>query len=475
MTGRVQQAGRLGSAAKPIPNYAIVGNAGVGGATITPSGGLTVITADASGDYAVVVPQGWGGTITPSKTYYEFTPASKNYSGVVTNDYDEDYTAALWYQAIIDWQDAQTTYIRAGGLAVADWVNSAGISGSTTGRTWIDRHTNHRIRQHGEIEKIKIYVNKIGHSGKTFKFKLFRPNGNNLDFVADSESIDLPFGGTGEQEVTLSTPLACQPGDILGFWSEADATADNRFAVGGKLAGESWYISGEVTDDVAISSLTEYPYGLCLDAFILAPYLLITGDSIAKGNNVGSALVDKWRSIYDDGPEGNIDAQIQQRLRILTGDSPILKYQNFARGSMGWEWVKDTGLVDGLEVKPNTVLIHCGVNDTGLPWSSIEPYLDDVKILIDAADPVPTLLIDELLPATMLGDAAAGRVRTFNTELATWCTANGATLIPCWATFGILRESTGYNDDILPAYTYDGLHLSLAGEDVLAAIWKEYV
>jgi len=69
----------------------IWGNAGVAGAKITYTGGST--TADAYGDYAFAVPSGWTGTITPSKSGYQFVPASQKYTNVTADVNNKNYVA----------------------------------------------------------------------------------------------------------------------------------------------------------------------------------------------------------------------------------------------------------------------------------------------------------------------------------------------------------------------------------------------
>ncbi|MDO9166314.1 MAG: hypothetical protein Q7U13_09435, partial [Rhodoferax sp.] len=66
-----------------LPTYAVSGNAGVSGVTITYTGGST--TADTAGNYAFTVPSGWTGTVTPSKTGYRFAPVSRSYTYPITS------------------------------------------------------------------------------------------------------------------------------------------------------------------------------------------------------------------------------------------------------------------------------------------------------------------------------------------------------------------------------------------------------
>ena len=76
--------------------YTITGNAGVGGATLAYIDGiLKTVTAGAGGDYSITVSYNWSGTITPSKTGYTFSPASKSYVNVLANQSAQNYTATI--------------------------------------------------------------------------------------------------------------------------------------------------------------------------------------------------------------------------------------------------------------------------------------------------------------------------------------------------------------------------------------------
>ncbi|MBA7709639.1 hypothetical protein ES703_118561 [subsurface metagenome] len=50
-------------------------------------------TTDSSGNYSAVVNIGWSGTVTPTKVGYTFSPQSRDYSGVNSNQLNQDYTA----------------------------------------------------------------------------------------------------------------------------------------------------------------------------------------------------------------------------------------------------------------------------------------------------------------------------------------------------------------------------------------------
>ncbi len=75
-------------AVKPI----ISGNAGIGAAIITYTGGSTI--ADSLGNYSFTVNIGWAGMVTPSLTGYTFSPAYRIYANpVMVDQSDQNYIA----------------------------------------------------------------------------------------------------------------------------------------------------------------------------------------------------------------------------------------------------------------------------------------------------------------------------------------------------------------------------------------------
>jgi hypothetical protein len=73
----------------------ISGNAGTAGATLRYTGGIA--TADNSGNYSIRVPFGWTGTVTPSKASHIFSPASRQYTNVLSDQSGQNYAATRMY------------------------------------------------------------------------------------------------------------------------------------------------------------------------------------------------------------------------------------------------------------------------------------------------------------------------------------------------------------------------------------------
>jgi parallel beta-helix repeat protein len=99
----------------------ISGNAGTSNAVLTYSGTTSgSVTANWLGSYSITVPNGWSGTVTPSKPGYTFSPASRTYTNLSSSQYFQNYTASTL-----------TTYTISGNAGSAN-ATIAYTGGSTT-------------------------------------------------------------------------------------------------------------------------------------------------------------------------------------------------------------------------------------------------------------------------------------------------------------------------------------------------------
>jgi hypothetical protein len=89
-----------------ILTYAISGKVSTGDASIKmqAAGGVSGVmmdgfpenpTTDASGNYSATVDYGWSGTVAPTKAAYSFSPPSRDYTEVTSDQQDHNYTASL--------------------------------------------------------------------------------------------------------------------------------------------------------------------------------------------------------------------------------------------------------------------------------------------------------------------------------------------------------------------------------------------
>ena len=71
----------------------ISGDAGAGGIRLSYTDGAPKITtSQADGSYSIIIPYGWSGTITPSRSCYTFNPPTRSYSNVTDNQMNQNYT-----------------------------------------------------------------------------------------------------------------------------------------------------------------------------------------------------------------------------------------------------------------------------------------------------------------------------------------------------------------------------------------------
>lgn len=77
-----------------VSGYITEGGEGLSGVDVEFEG-LGSVTTDANGYYEETVDYGWSGTVTPTKTGYNFSPSYKNYTNVTSDKANQNYTASL--------------------------------------------------------------------------------------------------------------------------------------------------------------------------------------------------------------------------------------------------------------------------------------------------------------------------------------------------------------------------------------------
>ncbi|TRZ90409.1 hypothetical protein D4R89_04395 [bacterium] len=80
---------------------------GLSGVTMTGLPGNPV--TDSSGNYSVSVENGWAGTVTPKKSGYAFTPASRKYPNVASAQAGQNYIAIIQFNLTITATSGGTT------------------------------------------------------------------------------------------------------------------------------------------------------------------------------------------------------------------------------------------------------------------------------------------------------------------------------------------------------------------------------
>jgi lysophospholipase L1-like esterase len=369
---------------------------------------------------------------------------------------------------IFGWQNSQIAQTLTGGYGT---LAGAGVLAGAAAGTWstfISDVVGDSILQDGFINYAVARILQVGDVNQRIKFKVFRYNGSTYDMISQSNQFTIP--GTGNQSFIFASPIACRIGDIVGFAVTGGSSSANRVRVGYSILGSmrTPAVQADITTSDGFATVTAVTINV--QFYSKPPYLTVTGDSIAEGHTT-------YHSVYHTGPSGTIAHEIMHEMRLLIGDGTIFQYQNRALGGTTYAWSASTGVPAAIATKAKVIIIHAGVNDvsTGRAWAESVGDLDTIKGLVKNATPVPKLYVDEVLPWTAGNDTLAEVVRSFNNNLATWCSINGVTLIRSHDAMGKIRASTGYLDDLATAYDDDEVHLTQAGVDKMATIWKGYL
>jgi lysophospholipase L1-like esterase len=379
----------------------------------------------------------------------------------------------LRWQTIQAWQNAQSTLVHVAGYEYTKWADY-----SSFGAGYTVMMPQYAFRQDGDVRQFKVNFHSTSNPIGACKFKVFRWNATNsvYDLVAEQAFTPPSAGSDIDVTVTIDPPIAVQMGDIPAVYNGTNCILKTDTKTTTVL---SRYLNADVTTSDAFATTTNRAYQF--ECLTYAPFLAVTGDSIPEGHN-GTA---SWHGGLHTNPagvailpSGEPTSEMADQLRGSIGDGMILQYQNLSLGSQTFAWVASNGIVECLVVKPHTVLIHCGVNDVagGRTWEQVEADLNTILTAVNAANPKPRVLIDEIFPWTAGSDANAAILRTFNANLATFASANGWTLVRCHDAMAQTRVSTGELDDYKTGYgAADNVHLSATGVLAWRDILKTYL
>jgi len=100
--------------------------------TITFSGGEGTTTTDSNGDYSHSITFGWSGTATPTKAGYTFSPTSRDYTNLTSDQAAQDYTGTIFTYTISGNVSTSDASIRIQAVAGLSGVVMGGLPGDPT-------------------------------------------------------------------------------------------------------------------------------------------------------------------------------------------------------------------------------------------------------------------------------------------------------------------------------------------------------
>lgn len=348
--------------------------------------------------------------------------------------------------ALLGIEVVPTTNATIGGMPISQLTTDGTIS-SSTGRMFLMDGL--PIMCSGNLSAIKL---KNG-SATTCKLSVWRSGSK----VWQSATINLT--PSADNTVTIEETVSVQPDDLLGIWIPGSSQTFQYKAFTGVTLRYATDADGSLST-VASLSTSAAATAIFLEAIAVKPMLAIVGDSIVEGHNTAAP----WHAPFHATTQGGT---ITVQPGYVAAKTKGWGYRNYALGSQTFAWVAATGAPAAFNSGATHVWIHCGVNDVaaGRTWSAVEANLDTIL----AAKPEGVLLyVSEILPANSESDVNSATIRTWNGNLATWCSANGVTLISCHDELGQVRGSTGQIDDLKTSYNYDNIHLTQSGVNKLA-------
>jgi len=350
--------------------------------------------------------------------------------------------------AVAAWNTAHANdHVITGGLD--PYATDTGLGTGSGGGTFFDLALTRAIRQIGTINAVRFNLSALG----PIRFQIWRPDGaGHLSLI--EETATFTPSATGEQLYVLPTPLTlAQPGDVPGIWGD-DATLRCKQVT----TLETGWAAGAPTSITLADVPTGYQYNriLGLTFYGPPPFIAAQGDSIDAGH--GSPF---YRTHLDGGPSGDPTGEPLYHLRAAVSG---LTTQNFAKGSMGWEWAA-ANVSKMAAVSPRVAIFGAGINDLARSWSAVSADMATCKAGLPSGT---KMMVREMTPDNA---AASGAVKARNDQTAAWCTANGAVLIPCHDAMAQTRTSTGLLEDLKSTYDCgDGIHHNLAGKQKMAEL-----
>ncbi|KKK60751.1 hypothetical protein LCGC14_3021230, partial [marine sediment metagenome] len=210
-------------------------NGGLGLSEVVLNGLPGNPATDANGNYSAEMPAGWPGTVTPTKAGYTFSPSSRSYDNVISNQAGQDYNYTP------DWkppEDAEYSMVVYGQVyftagtsgSGGEWTAAAGTEGESGSRpasqlnapalegSWLAAFTTEGERECRGVTQVEAgghySMTVFSHtaSPEEILFRLWSQSGDPayeaieiLDFSEDEAYMDQPlhFSSPGSQFINL--------------------------------------------------------------------------------------------------------------------------------------------------------------------------------------------------------------------------------------------------------------------------------
>ncbi|KAF5427477.1 MAG: Lysophospholipase L1 [Candidatus Methanomarinus sp.] len=333
---------------------------------------------------------------------------------------------------------------------------------------FIQVNNNDRIRQNGDISKIKFDVANTSNLME-FYFTIWRKNVNGgYDRIAITDNLNGDISD-GINEIELSVPISgVQEGDYYGY----------RI----KTSGPALYVD---TNEVRLtyfvnnsaSPIENFDWEGCIDwrpyIFVIEPYMddphmIFIGDSIIVG-------IPQHLSFLHENCSTDIPSTIEYQWSNKVDDQI---YQNMGYGGHGTPELRNRFDKDVVQLNPEFVLIEGGIIDIRRSGDRSGVIINNWRAMIEEAynnDITPVIML--ILPCTNISDLRSGRVDIINEQLITMAAEYSPSIVVDARSYVGIHRSGGDGGnlwDINSDYdSGDGLHFNSAGNERIAQAIKD--
>jgi lysophospholipase L1-like esterase len=240
--------------------------------------------------------------------------------------------------------------------AIAGTANLSARNDST--REFINIGQNHRIRQDGDIEKVRLWIGVVD-SLTDFRVRIWRDSSGVFNSIGTSENIATSLTSSSYNTVTLSSPITgIKEGDWIGWLARYGDVGNTNLLFAKTSSGDTIRYA-----DTTLAATEPNAFNwrgqtavtgksVPIECYMTAPDAVFIGNSIMAG-------VPLMYGFCQTAQTTNLFYSIHHFFRLLTG----MSVQNVAITSERTIDIKNRFVADVINKYPKVVVIEGGVND----------------------------------------------------------------------------------------------------------------
>jgi len=326
----------------------------------------------------------------------------------------------------------------------------------------------YRVRQSGTLTRADFYVASSA-TITEFYITAWRKDGDTYDRIGITENIASRLVGGKFCHVTFDSPITgVIEGDYIGYRIVTNGDENQLYARNLGVANVNTYY----VDAVATTSGYDWEaqsvnsgYAVTMDLYMEdSPVFVIIGDSIMSGRP------------YHEPPVNDLDlwSPTTTIAYHLWSKNSTFTYQNIGWGGQTTTAISARFAADVIDLKPRIAIINGGINDVNQSLSQAT-FIANWTSMLDAC--VSASIIPVVILMTPWSGGTTEQMQTrdaWNTALSSLISSSYPTAIVIDANSAIGQFRVGGDAgnlwDLQAIYSADGIHLTEAGNEVIATL-----